>query len=350
MILAIFLSVLLVFFAAAWLYQRAGIARDRRRFPPPGRMLALGERRLHFCEQGSGSPVVVFEAGLAASSLSWSYVAPLVASFTRAVSYDRAGLGWSDDCALHTLDGLTEDLRSLLVAACIPPPYVLVGHSFGSLIVRAFAHRYPAETAGLVFVDPVSIAGWANCSERDQKRILLGAMLSRRGARLARIGIVRLALAAAGLPNKRITQAIARASAGKATPTLGRLAGEVQKLPAAAISVARAHWSTPKPFRAMANYLECLPACAEAARGMPLSENVPFIVISAANATPEELAEREDWVAHSRLGRHFQVPGTGHWLHLERPDVVAEAVKELVETFRSMRHGVDGVVDPDTKS
>ena len=105
-------------------------------------MLDIGGRRLHIQESGQGSPVVVLESGLAATSLNWRAIQQEIARFTRVVSYDRSGLGWSDTATTpQTTNQWVDDLRALLQAAQAPPPYILVSHSFGAMIVRAYAGR-----------------------------------------------------------------------------------------------------------------------------------------------------------------------------------------------------------------
>ena len=88
------------------------------KYPPPGQLVDIGGRRLHLQISGdspAGTPVVILEAGLAATSLSWASVQPLVASFARVASYDRAGLGWSDDpVAPATARNAADDLFLLL--------------------------------------------------------------------------------------------------------------------------------------------------------------------------------------------------------------------------------------------
>jgi pimeloyl-ACP methyl ester carboxylesterase len=81
----------------------------------------------------------------------------------------------------------------------------------------------------------------------------------------------------------------------------------------------------------MAAYLACLPESARVAMRMPIPPDIPFVVLSAATATDAELEERESWIAAHGLGRHLRVEETGHWIQLERPDVVVAAVREMVD-------------------
>jgi len=74
-------------------YEALARADAARRFPPPGRLVDIGGRRIQLDCRGAGSPVVVFESGLdSLGSLSWAAVHDGVAGFTRACAYSRAGL------------------------------------------------------------------------------------------------------------------------------------------------------------------------------------------------------------------------------------------------------------------
>jgi pimeloyl-ACP methyl ester carboxylesterase len=216
-------------------------------------------------------------------------------------------------------------------------PYILVGHSFGGAVIRAFANLQPTNVAGLIFVDPVSLTYWANCGASQERRLRLAARLSRRGAWLARFGVVRAALSALSSGGKRFSKLIARISAGKGTDVILRLVGEMRKLPQELWPTLRAHWSRPKCFRAMAAYLEALPESARTAVQMPIPLEIPFIVLSASSANEAELQERDWWVQQSRCGRHIRVGESGHWLQLERPDVVVAAIREMVSFARNKK-------------
>jgi len=129
----------------------------RRFFPPPGQLVDIGTHRLHLRCEGSGTPPVVFDAALGASSLSWSLVSPGVAATTRSCTYDRAGFGWSDAGPLPRNAGrVAEELYELLRRAAVPMPCVLVGHSFGGLVMRLLAARHPDAAAALVLLEPAS--------------------------------------------------------------------------------------------------------------------------------------------------------------------------------------------------
>jgi pimeloyl-ACP methyl ester carboxylesterase len=112
----------------------------------------------HECAQaGSGIPVVVFEAGAGDGLNTWASVFPEVAKFTTAFAYSRRGYGGGAPMLVHR-DGasIVAELRTLLAARQLKPPYLLVGHSLGGLYMQLFAKLYPDEVAGVVLVDPTS--------------------------------------------------------------------------------------------------------------------------------------------------------------------------------------------------
>ncbi|MEM8926241.1 MAG: alpha/beta hydrolase [Actinomycetota bacterium] len=99
-------------------------------------------------------PTVVFEAGLGGFAEQWRHVQTAVAGRARTIGYDRAGMGRSEPGPHpRSPEVLVDELRQLLETAGVAPPYVLVGHSYGGLLVRCFAGRHPDLIAGLVLVD-----------------------------------------------------------------------------------------------------------------------------------------------------------------------------------------------------
>ena len=119
----------------------------------------VGGHELWISCTGSGSPTVVFDAGLGNGAAAWSLVRPAVAETTRACAYDRAGIGQSpprSDRHAVSVGVMADELIRLLDAARIEGPVVLVGHSYGGMIVRLVAGRHPDLVVGLVLVDAAS--------------------------------------------------------------------------------------------------------------------------------------------------------------------------------------------------
>ncbi len=114
----------------------------------------IGGFKLLIHMMGERQPAVIMDSGLGETSRAWAKVQPLVAEFTQAISYDRAGLGQSEPGPEpRSADTVANELHRLLERAEIPPPYVLVGHSLGGIHILTFAGLYPDDVAGMVFVD-----------------------------------------------------------------------------------------------------------------------------------------------------------------------------------------------------
>ena len=141
---AVFLAAVVIACCAA---RSASSADDGR--------IAVGPYQVQMAEQGSGRYTVIFESGFGTGMGTWRKVAPELAKSAHVVSYSRAGHGSSD--ARPEPRGIlqsSQELDQLIASAKLQPPFILVGHSYGGLLARAFAARHPGQVAGMVLVDP----------------------------------------------------------------------------------------------------------------------------------------------------------------------------------------------------
>jgi pimeloyl-ACP methyl ester carboxylesterase len=320
-------------------YQAIGTWRDRRRFPPPGRLVRVNERRMHIHVTGEATPTVVFESGMGASCLSWTLVQPQVAQFTRAVSYDRAGHGWSDPAREpRSARQIARELHTLLGATDVPGPYVLVGHSFGGYVNRAFAHLYRNEVVGMVLVDSVHPAEWENPTPEQLRMIEVGLRYAWIAAWLARLGFVRFCLARLARGSPRLGRAAVRAFGVDTAVAALRIAGEIRKLPAPILPVVRALWSQPKNFMSLGQHVAALPVSAAQAAAASTLGDLPLVVLSGDHHAAPYTDWQRDLAQLSSCGRHVVASDSGHWIHLDHPELVTGAIREVVATARSLTY------------
>lgn len=299
--------------AAGFAMQLFCTRHDRRLHPAPGTFV----NGLHVWPRGNDGPSVVFEAGIAATCLNWMPVQDALSALARTYSYDRAGLGWSRPSrGEHSLTRITDDLHALMHAIALPRPLVLVGHSFGTFVVRVYAHRFPDEVAALVLIDPVMPDEFVDPMWRSRLRLWRAAVWSQLAGVLAAFGLARLGL-----------WGLLRRGRGNPGPLLGlsvtlrRIAQEVGKLPPDAVLLLRTRWSEPRFFRELARAVLSLPGCAAEVTRSPVPASVPIRVLSGAHQTGGTLR------AHASLATsHVVVEGSAHWIHLDRPALVAQVI------------------------
>ena len=313
-------------------YQRLGTRRDAQVYPPPGRLVGLGSHRLHVLDAGYGSPTVVLEAGLMSTVLSWNNLRRNLAGSYRVVSYDRAGLGWSDLGPMpRTAERIVEELHAMLKRAAIPAPYVLVGHSFGGLTMPLFAARFPEDTAGVVLVDPVVPAEWNPPSEHDRKLTRIGAKVCRRAAILSRIGIIRfvafLLTSGAKKPASYLVRLISRgtpANSGSVSSPWFSALPEDEK------SMAAVFWVQPKFALTIASQLENLPTSAALLGELDKFCDKPVVILSAGDAPEHRRREHEAMARRLPHGEHLVAKESNHWIMQEEPELVIGAIEKVV--------------------
>jgi pimeloyl-ACP methyl ester carboxylesterase len=281
-------------------------------------MIDIGGRRFHMMRRGEGGPTVVIESGGggASSPQDWPMLAR-VAEFARVLSYDRAGLGWSEPApADRTFAGFADDLDVLLAAAGEAPPFVLVGGSFGGLLVSAYCRRFPRKIAGAVFLDACDATKYFPTLR--QMFPVHEAELKRDAERAER------------------GELLAEAEPGIAT---------ARGLDDATRTAMRHVLGLGRHFEASLEEMRvALGAGAEEARAAETGSlgDVPVVVISAGKRPkgPAWLWEQgwaeaqERLAALSRRSAHIIAERTGHAIAWERPALAAAAVRAVVDAAR----------------
>jgi len=303
---------------------------------PPGRLVDVGGFSLHIQCAGEGSPSIILDAALGGSSVSWSLVQPELAKISRVCSYDRAGFGWSDAGPIPRSAGrIADELRTLLDRAGIPPPFLPVGHSFGGLVALIFAHRFQSETAGLVLVDPAHAEDWVKPAPKEQVLIDRGVRLCRYGAVTARLGLARVVAALVGLGQLTLARGLVKVvSRGGLSQQDEAILAPVWKLPPEVRPVLSQFWTKPQFFEALGSQIESI--CESAAQVLEATANgfgdLPLITISSTDPGDYRVRQQNAVAKLSTRGRHIMASNSGHWVPLDQPQVVIEAVREVLRS------------------
>jgi pimeloyl-ACP methyl ester carboxylesterase len=316
----VLLALLLALIAAGFLYENICEARDQRFNPMPGRRVDIGGADrpplyMHIYCTGQGTPTVVLDSGLGDSFVSWRKVQPQIAKFTRVCSYDRAGIGYSDSSPrARTSQVVGEELNWLLQKASVSPPYILVGHSMGGYNVRVFASEHRNEVAGLVLVD---------ASHPDQEKRFPAELkrMERKWQREAEFLEYTMPL---GLP---------------------RLLGLCEEDPVQRAAECNFHTA-----RAGDAELKAFPVSAAQAGATGSLGNLPLAVLShdpdkpsaelpagLAKPTNEAWEKMQEELARlSTRGTQTIAKSSAHYIQIDRPDVLIDAVRKVVEQARAM--------------
>jgi pimeloyl-ACP methyl ester carboxylesterase len=341
--LSIIAAILLLQIAA----QLFCLWRDGRKYRAPGTLVKIKNRTVHvhplgagvpgkcalcICRgEGAGSPPIILEAGIAASSLSWSVLQPQLAQVTASYSYDRAGLGWSDSSGPHCqLAQMAGELHAWLDALHVPRPYILAGHSYAAYILRIYARRFPDEIAGIILIDPLTPEEWIKPSRFQRWQIRRAVFFCRAGAALSALGVLRFCLWMLQRGNNSVPRGVLSSFGSAASDTVKRILGELAKLPPATVRLIRERWGHPKFFLVMARYIQTLPACAAEVSGCDIPAHIPVTVISGAHQPPARMDEHKAIAAHSERGRHIVADKSAHWVHLDQPELIVEEARAML--------------------
>jgi pimeloyl-ACP methyl ester carboxylesterase len=297
-----------------------GTGANQKSPPPLGKLVDVGGYRVHVYCTGSGSPTVVIVG--AGFSFDWGLVQPEVASFTQVCSYDNSGSAWSDDGPTDSCTLRVSEIHNALKNAGIKGPYVLVGHSLGALVARLYAGQYPNEVAGVVFVDHAI------------------SMINRRpppsGGSASSPPMLPPPIPPPG--GQRIMISM------EDDPNFSKLSVQDRELHLWATTQSRDKSSSPE------SPLDMLQDCVAQAdtiikdQSHPLGDK-PLIDVSAGSAPPMPPPFAEQWrIKYAELqtkllslsgnSKQLVAENSGHFIIIDRPDVVIDAISQVVQAVR----------------
>ena len=276
----------------------------------PRHQVDIGGAALDAAVLGDGQPTVVFVNGLGSPLEEWALVAPRIAESCRVVCYDRRAAPRKGPVPTHTAEQSATDLHRLLQALEVAGPVVLVGHSWGGAIIRRYAHDHPDDVAGTVFVDASHEGMKAMIPKRPRAALALYTSTTL----VLRLGVVR----------RRLLRSLG-----------------FDRLPPADLEVVNGLRWIADGRTGRAEYAGIGSSLLELARIAPDLPRVPTSVLLAggrpglastlgAKQTATIRAVWEQAVAARDETTLASVVGSGHYISLDEPQAVIDAVEDVI--------------------
>jgi pimeloyl-ACP methyl ester carboxylesterase len=292
---------------------QGGVRADQNQPLPLGKLVDVGGYRVHLYCTGSGSPIVVIVG--AGFSFDWGLVQPEVAKFTQVCSYDHSGIGWSDPGPKDSCSLRASEVHAALNNSGIKGPYVLVGYSLGGLVARTYASRYPDEVAGMVFVDHAFMLVSAG----------LGPAPPPTDAKVPP-------------PPAASTSPIPSGGGIESDPNFSKLSSRDRQLHV---------WATAQTRNQMAPQanMEIMSQCVAAADAIAKEHSHPFgdKPLVDVSRVPDESGSfgrsyaklQADLLSLSQNSKQMIAEKSGHFIIIDRPDVVVDAIGQVVQSLRN---------------
>jgi len=332
---------------ALMVFAPSGVAQpasETQHYPPPGKLVDVGGWRLHLNCAGNkkrNAPTVVLESGAGDFSLDWSLVQPSVARFTRVCSYDRAGSGWSDlGPRPRTVKQATWELHTALMKLGVTGPYVLVGHSIGGLLIRSFAYQYPKEVAGMVLVD----------SAHEDSQLFINGKIQRVRETSSGKSIppIQTTISASDRylsqeEKQKIEEFLKIIGPPRIAHPYDKLPPEIQRMRLWATEQLKHYTADDDPYvgEEFAEFY-----ARRQSEKYPLG-NIPLIVLTRggnpglgadAKLDEERQGLQKDLLLLSRNSKQMIANASGHHIHIESPELVTGAIRQVVDSIQHPAH------------
>lgn len=326
-LILIFLQI--IFLLITSIYHAFATRRERQKYPPPGQLIDVGGYKLHLYSAGEGSPTVVFDHSI--GSLGWSnyWVFQELAKTTRVVICDRAGYGWSEPSPKpRTSEEVVQEFDTLLTKAGIKSPYIFVGNSFGGYTARLYAHKFPGKVVGMVLTHAIHEETALNFPVSLKIMAIVFLVGFKTTQIVAALGIVRLA----GL--------------------LGFFEffkKELRNFPQEELSRIKLSYYLSKHWEAMFREVRDIKKSSLQMKQTNSLGNMPLVVISVSNFLKRSFLTAwlplrqvdESWkkmqaelVKLSCNSKEIIAEKSGHFVWVDEPEVMVQAIRELVAMVR----------------
>jgi len=323
-------------FALCLMWSAAAMAQESPELIKEHLVDIGGGRHLNMACIGSGAPTVVFELGGLSHLLHWQKIQQPVSALTRACFYERAGFGFSDPAGRAiTADNVADDLHTLLHAAGIAGPIVLVGHSLGGVYATHYTDKYESEVAGLVLIDPAFV------DMLDPAANPAAAEMAQTYDQETAAFQPCAALAREGKLSQTDPHGCFQVAAGRTPDEIKYLMHQFTRPDMYDSIIAEGGNLSSRAGQPAVDYLEIK----QAARSWG---DKPVIVLTA-GADPDQPKDKgyaafwksghDKLAARSTRGESIVVPNTAHYIQLDQPDQVVAAIRKVVlEVRQSSAH------------
>jgi len=284
------------------------VAKEQNPPPPLGKLVDVGGYRVHLYCTGTGSPAVIIVG--AGYSFDWGLVQPAVARFTTVCSYDHSGIGWSDSGPKDSCSLRVGEVHTALRNAGIKGPYVLVGHSLGGLVARLYAGQYPDEVAGVVFVDHAAAMIFRPPPGGDAP------------------------VPPPMPPPKTSTPNAMKTFGMESDPNFSKLPPANRQFHVWAMAQTRDQLT-------LQSNPEMLPECVAKADAIATEHSYllgdkPLVDVSTdMDRNPDYVKLQTQLLALSRNSKEIIAEKSGHFVIVDRPDVVTDAISQVVQSVRN---------------